>query len=279
MNKNIYRILMIVFALVFVVSTILLIDYFVDSQKEKDLNNDLASQVQQDKQEATNPSGGDATGPSSDSGNTPESPYKEIVHPVTGETIQVLYEYATVFLQNTDMIGWIRLDGTVLDYPVMQTPNHANYYLKRNFNKEYSKYGCVYANETADLLEPSDNVTLYGHNMSDGTMFAPLHKYNDKAFFEQQPYITFDTIYEHHTYQILSVFYTTDWIDTGFAYHRFVDGTEKEFNDFVATCKDLALYDTDVTATYGDKLLTLSTCDDNYADDHGRFVVVAKRIS
>ena len=110
-------------------------------------------------------------------------------------------------------------------------------------------------------------------------MLADLHKYNDASFYGDNPYITFNTLFEHHLYEIFAVFYTTDYIDTGFAYHLFVDGTEEEFDTFVSTCKELALYDTKVPVAYGDKLLTLSTCDKDYSDSHGRFVVVAKRIS
>ena len=115
--------------------------------------------------------------------------------------------------------------------------------------------------------------------MADGSMLAVLHKYTSKDFYEANPYITFDTLYEHHTYQIMAVFETTDIVGDGFAYHMFVDGNIVSFPDFVAQCKKLSMYETGVNAVYGDKLLTLSTCDNNVADSHGRFVVVAKRIS
>lgn len=276
--KYLYPALMILFAAVFLVSAGILVDYFIKSNKQKNLNNELANLVQQVQQENAAGNEGNAD-PSGEADDAAQSTYVEVTHPVTGKPMQVLREYAQIFQMNTDMVGWIKIDGTNVNYPVMQTPDYVNYYLHRDFYKEYSKHGSIYANEMANLQTPSDNVTLYGHNMNDDSMFATLHEYNDPSFYGNHAYISFDTLFEHHVYQIISVFYTTDFLDTGFAYHLFVDGTEEEFNDFVATCKDLALYETGVTATYGDKLLTLSTCDDDYADDHGRFVVVAKRIA
>ena len=107
-------------------------------------------------------------------------------------------------------------------------------------------------------------------------MFAALHDYKKKDFFKAHPYISFDTIYEHYDYQILSVFITTADAE-GFAYHLYVDGDMDAFTEYVAKCKELSLYDTGVNASYGDKLITLSTCEHNI--DDGRLVVVAKRIT
>lgn len=273
-RKYIYTALMILFAAVFLVCAGVLTHYFIKSQQQKKLSNNLADIKQQAQQQLPADSDKDAQ-----EGDDTVSPYVEITHPTTGKAMTLLREYAPLFNMNTDLVGWIKVDGTNVDYPVLQTPDHVNYYLKRDFYKESSRHGSIYANEMANLNAPSDNITLYGHNMSDGSMFAGLHKYNDEDFYHKHPFIQFDTLTQHHTYQIISVFYTTDFLDTGFAYHLFVDGTEEEFDEFVSTCHELALYNTGETAVYGDKLLTLSTCDSDYADDHGRFVVVAKRIS
>ncbi len=273
-RKYIYTALMILFAAIFLVCAGVLTNYFIKSQQQKKLSNNLADIKQQAQQQLS----ADGNEEEQEADNT-VSPYVEITHPTTGKTMTLLREYAPLFNMNPDLVGWIKIDGTNVDYPVLQTPDYVNYYLKRDFYKEYSRHGSIYANEMADLNLPSDNVTLYGHNMNDGSMFAGLHAYNDKDFYQKHPFIQFDTLTEHHTYQIISVFYTTDYLDTGFAYHLFVDGTEDQFDEFVATCHDLSLYNTGETAVYGDKLLTLSTCDSDYADDHGRFVVVAKQIS
>ena len=89
---------------------------------------------------------------------------------------------------------------------------------------------------------------------------------------------TFDTLMEHHTYEVIAVFTTTASKGQGFNYHHFIDAdSPEEFDEYIADCKIRALYDTGVTATYGDKLITLSTCE--YSQKNGRFAVVAKRIS
>lgn len=264
---------MVIFAIVFLVSAGILVDYFIKSQKQQSQFDELSNLVQQDTPDT--PNNGDNAG-----GNPQEElpVYAEITHPDTGEKMEILREYSSVFQKNTDMVGWVKINNTNINYPVLQTPDYVNFYLYRSFYKEDSKHGCIYVNEMADVNLPSDNVTLYGHNMSDGSMFAGLHNYNKQKFYAENPYISFNTLTERHVYQIFAVFYTTDLIETGFAYHNFVNGNQQQFTDFVAECKRLSLYDTGVTATYGDKLLTLSTCDSDYSDPHGRFAVVAKRI-
>ena len=160
----------------------------------------------------------------------------------------------------------------------MQTPNEANYYLNRSFDKTESARGSIYAREVCDINKPSDNITLYGHNMADGGMFACLHNYINKNAWDNNSLIFFDTLYEYHTYKIFAVFKTSANIGEGFSYHQFVDAAnEEEFNEFVSTCKELAFYDTGITPVYGDKLICLSTCE--YTLDNGRLVVAAVRIT
>ena len=192
---------------------------------------------------------------------------------------QILEQYQAVYELNNDMVGWIEVPGTKVNYPVMQTPGNKDYYLKRDFYHNWSEWGSIYAREVCDINKPSDNVVLYGHHMADGSMFAQLEtRYKKQSFWEEHQYLTFDTLYEHHTYQIIAVFRTSANVGQGFSYHIFNEAdSEEEFNEFIAEVKRLALYDTGLTAEYGDKLLTLSTCE--YTLDNGRFVVVAKRIS
>ncbi len=202
--------------------------------------------------------------------------------PQTGETLptepKMLPDYAQIYALNSDLIGWITIPGTKVDYPVMQTPDRKDYYLKRNFNKMGSDWGAIYAREECDVFAPSDNVVLYGHHMKDGSMFAGLDSYKKESFWRDHQTFTFDTLYERHTYQIIAVFKTSASLNKGFAYHRFNDAAnQQEFDEFVATVKKMSFYDTGLTATYGDKLLCLSTCE--YSLENGRFVVVAKRIS
>lgn len=197
-----------------------------------------------------------------------------------------------VYTLNEDSAGWIKIDGTVIDYPVMQTPEDEEYYLYRDFNGRYSAYGCILAdtdsvigtgtaaNDYTDGTRPSTNIILHGHNMKNGTMFGNLDKYRDQSYEKSHPIIKFSSLYEDREYEICAVFlsqiYRKSQTDV-FKYYKFFNAqTEDEFNDFYDNIKKLAMYDTGVTASYGDEFITLSVC--AYHVDNGRLVVVGKRI-
>lgn len=185
-------------------------------------------------------------------------------------------KYAAVYEQNSDFVGWITIDGTRIDYPVMQTINNPNYYLKRSFEKQYSDYGVPYVQENCDL-ELSDNCVIYGHHMNNGSMFADLCKYADEDFYREHKTIHFDTLSGFGEYEIVAVFKTVAYSEQGFKYYHFTRADSAEdFDAYIAKCKELSLYDTGVSAEYGDRLITLSTCE--YSRQNGRMVVVAKRI-
>ena len=184
-------------------------------------------------------------------------------------------KYAELYAQNSDFIGWIRIDGTGIDYPVMQSKDDPNFYLKHNFSKESSRFGLPYMQENCGLS--SDNIIIYGHNIKSKSMFNELIEYKDKDFYTAHKYITFDTLDEQRTYAVIAVFKTVAYSDRGFPYYGFVNAnTEEEFDAFVERCKALSFYDTGVTAEYGEKLITLSTCE--YSQKNGRIAVVAKQI-
>lgn len=260
----------------FLLSAGFLGDYYLKSYKQKKQNEALSNLVQQDN--TGTDSLDDYTNETLDENFTlPESSkYSKVVHPKNNKIMLIQTQYLDVFNLNPDLVGWIYIPGTQVNYPVVQSPEWVNYYLTRDFYGQESKHGAIYVDEMANVKTPSHNVTIYGHKMKDGSMFADLLNYSDKAFYNANPIIEFNTIYENHTYQIFSVFITTA-NEGGFDYHNFVDGTEEEFDAFVAKCKELSLYDTGVSVAYGDKLITLSTCEHNVAN--GRYVVVAKQIS
>lgn len=183
-----------------------------------------------------------------------------------------------LYLENADMVGWIQIEGTSIDYPVMQTPADPNYYLKHDFEKHYTDYGCPFMQANCDALAPSDNLIIYGHNMKDGSMFADLAKYRSKDFWQNHKTVWFATEPGSNAYEIFAVIHTTVQADDAdaFPFYRFVDAASpEEFADYVSACQARALYDTGISAEYGDKLLTLSTCD-NITDD-GRLLVIANQ--
>ena len=192
--------------------------------------------------------------------------------------LTVLDEYKTLYNKNRSLIGWLKIDDTNIYYPVMQSPD-PNYYLTHNFNQEHDNNGSIFLDPDCDIVHRNTNLILYGHHMRSGKMFGSLDSYSSEAFYEEHKYITFDTIYEKGTYEVMYVFrsriYNEDEIV--FKYYQFIDvDSEQEFYSNMNEMAEMSLYDTGVTAVYGDKLLTLSTCD--YREENGRFVVVAKRI-
>jgi sortase B len=183
-------------------------------------------------------------------------------------------QYGVLFDKNSDMIGWIKIGGTTIDYPVMQTPDRPDFYLKRNFEKQYSDYGVPYSAEDCSIDPQSDHITIYSHHMQSGKMFGALESYKDEVFYREHPIINFDTRAGFEMYEIIAVFkvYPAD-----FHYNDFIDAAdEAAFDEYVRRCTALSFYETGVTAVYGDKLLSLSTCE--YSRQGNRLVVVAKKI-
>ena len=182
--------------------------------------------------------------------------------------MQKLYEI------NSDIIGWIRIDNSNIDYPIMQTKNRPNYYLRKNFYKQYSYLGTPYLAENCDI-NTSDNLIIYGHHINNSKMFGELENYRKEEYYNSHKIIKLYTLEEKREYEIISIFTTNAY--TGFKYYNFISSSnENEFNTFVNQCKELSFFDIENTAVYGDKLLTLSTCD--YSSKNARLVIVAKRI-
>lgn len=208
-----------------------------------------------------------------------ESVETEPKEKIEDEEIQSpLARYQELFERNHDMYGWISIEDTKINYPVMYTPDRKDFYLKRDFDKNYSAYGVPYIAEHCDPYEPSDNIILYGHHMNNGSMFSDLMKYESKKFYEKHKVISFDSLTEQAKYEVIAVFKTTVYDNVGFKYYLFTDAeTEAEFSDYVKECKTLSLYETDATAEYGDKLITLSTCE--YSRKNGRMVIVSKKLA
>ncbi|MBR6770905.1 MAG: class B sortase [Lachnospiraceae bacterium] len=194
------------------------------------------------------------------------------------ELPEVLDEYKTLFNKNKKLIGWLKIDDTIIDYPVMQTSNN-DYYLNHNFNQEKDNNGSIFMDAACVAYPRSQNLILYGHHMRSGKMFGDLEKYAKESYYKEHSIIHFDTIYEKSVYQVMYVFRTRVLKENeiAFKYYQFIDaGSVEEFNSNMKEMARMSLYDTGVTAGYGDELLTLSTCDNSQTD--GRFVVVAKRI-
>lgn len=191
-----------------------------------------------------------------------------------GEEVVIDAKYLDLYEKNHDFIGWIEVADTSLSYPVMYTPDDGEYYLHMNFDKEYDYSGLPFVDARCNVKDASENIIIYGHNMKSKTMFSTLEKYKDKSYLEEHPVITFDTIYGSAQYEIAYVILPT----SNSGVYDFIDAEDEEaFDNYIKELEVLKVYDTGVSLTREDKLITLSTCE--YSQDNGRMVVIAKKIT
>ncbi|MBE5874844.1 MAG: class B sortase [Lachnospiraceae bacterium] len=185
--------------------------------------------------------------------------------------------YRDSFLANDDMVAWLQIPDTVIDYPVMWTPDDETYYLYRDFNGKSNKNGCLLLDTDSSLDPLTTNLIIHGHNMKSGAMFGNLTDYEKKSYFETHREMYLYTEDCCKTYEVIAVFRSQVFkkSDNVFKFYKFFQAdTQEEFDDFYNNIKSMSLYDTDVSATFGDRFITLSTC--VYHVTNGRFVVVAK---
>lgn len=199
-------------------------------------------------------------------------------NPVSKDERMILDKYVNLYIRNNDLAGWISIPETVIDYPVMQCEDN-EYYLSHDFFGTEDRYGCLFVKDIADVDTPGTNFIIYGHSMWDGSMFGSLEQYKSENFYRKHPTIYFDTLYEERTYAVMAVFLSKVYgeNDDVFKYYQFYQAdSEDEFWAFYENIMQLSLYDTGITAQYGDTFLMLSTC--AYHEEDGRLVVVAKKI-
>lgn len=197
------------------------------------------------------------------------------------EADRMMAKYGNLYEQNQDFIGWLSIEGTKINYPVMYTPADPQHYLRRNFDGDYDIAGMLFADYRCSFNPNSTDIIIYGHHMNNGTMFGPLMDFQNTDYLKEHTTVTFDTIYSAGTYEIFAAFQAAAYDDDSdaFKYYDFINAdTEDELNDYLDNIKALSLYyDEDNAPVFGDEIITLSTCD--YYTEDGRFAVLAKRIS
>ena len=180
--------------------------------------------------------------------------------------------------QNEDIIGWIEINGTNINYPVMQTTDN-EFYMTHNYKKEYSAIGSLFLDKDYNWELPSTNLLIYGHNNKNETMLQNITNYKNESYYKEHPNIKFTTINEDAEYEIIAAFYSRVYYKNEknvFRYYYFINANNKEeFDNYVNESKKASIYNTGKTAEYGDQLLTLSTC--SYHTENGRFAVVARK--
>ena len=214
------------------------------------------------------------------SGNDIEKPAEQTDAPIVLDKREMLPEMAELYAENPDIIGWVKIEGTNVDYPVMYTPDDEEKYLYRGFDGKYNAEGLPFLDKDCSISPESTNLIIYGHNMLGGTMFQNLMKYEDEEYWREHPVIEVKTLYETRTYEIIGafrdrVYYT---YEDCFKFYQFIDPqTEEEFDEAISYFIENTPYDMGVEAEFGDNLITLVTC--AYHHQFGRYVVVAREIS
>lgn len=191
-------------------------------------------------------------------------------------------KFRALYAINTDIKGWITIPGTTIDYPVLQSSDN-NYYLRKNIYKSYDINGTPFLDYRNDISPEtqSDNLVIYGHHMKFDGVFGVLIHYNDLSFYREHPIINFDSVYRDMQWAVLSAFYiNTDPNDDNgyvFDYQNYIDLSDPDvFDEYIDQITKRSVISTNVDVKYGDKLLTLSTCADEFKN--ARFVVVARMI-
>lgn len=192
------------------------------------------------------------------------------------ENAQILDRFTELYEQNNDLGGWVTIDGTDVNYPVMFTPENPEKYIHLSFSKKESTSGVPFIGADCTIQPRSDNIVLYGHHMKNGSMFATIVKYQDKDFWREHPLIHFSTLYDEGDYEVFAALATDVREAKELRCYTFLNARDEvDFQDFIDGIRGAALYETGVEVCYGDVLLTLSTC--AYHTNDGRFVILAKR--
>ena len=259
MNK-VSKIILMLLIVILAISSYFFIKELVKNKKETDIFDDLQEIVE-------NPEN-----------TTNENQFTDILENEEGNlSSENTYNLENIAKINSDIIGWIKIDGTNIDYPIMQ---NGDYYLHKDIYKNYSSHGTPYLAPFCNLKK-SDNLIIYGHHMKDNTMFSQLEKYKNYNFYLNHKYIKFFTIENgrtiENTYEVMIAFKTIAYSDEGFRYYSYTDFQNYEdYEEFVENCRNLEFYYTGVVGTHQDKYITLSTCE--YSQKNGRMIIVAKKI-
>ena len=189
----------------------------------------------------------------------------------------ILPELREIYALNNDLVGWINIPDTVIDYPVVQAED-GDYYLSHDFFGEENINGQIILDVLCDPYTPSYNLVVSGHHMKNGSMFGGLPEYRNQRYWEAHKFLELDTLMERKHYILFACFYSADYDEdeTGFRYNAIID-YKMDADHWLEEIAENQLYDTGIEREFGDEFITLTTCDRTRHHD-GRFVVVGRRI-
>ena len=187
------------------------------------------------------------------------------------EVLKVSDTFEKLLQTNGDTVGWIKIQNTHVNYPVVKYTDN-DFYLHNDFEKKSSSAGCIFM-DYRNYIHPLDkNIILYGHHMKDESMFRDLVLYKNKDFFYNNDKINFSTIYQEGIWQVFSVYVT----DTNFDYLITNFSRDEDYINYINTLKAKSIFKKDISINKEDCILTLSTC--SYEFENARTVIHAKYI-
>lgn len=188
-------------------------------------------------------------------------------------------KYSYLYAVNQDLVGWIKIENTNLDVQVVQAEDN-DFYLRRNFYKESSRYGCPYMDYRNNGRYLDTNTVIYGHHMTDGLMFSNLDEYKSLEGYKKSPIIQFDTLYDTYYFKVFAAFITNAHPeeDNGYVFNFTINnfGTDRRYNQFIKEVQKRSLINTGVTVNSDDKIITLVTC--TYDFREARLVVMGRLV-
>ena len=284
----------IVFIFIFIFSSINIFNWFKNNKETENIMNDIASAVvvetiQEEKDIIDNNVDieNQLEDNKSDNLNVQNDTYVEpndetissenqINSNETEETIinekkyKIDFEYLKS--QNSDIIGWIKVEGTKIEYPVVKTSDN-NFYINHNFYKNKSKSGWIFADYRNKLDGNDKNIIIYGHNMRNDSMFGTLEKVLTSSWYEKEENrnVVFITENEYSIYRVFSIYQTKTLSDS---YYVTTDFYDLEYEEFIVNLKNRSIVNFEERVDTN-QILTLSTCTD---DSKNRIVLHAQKI-
>lgn len=172
-------------------------------------------------------------------------------------------DWASLYAENKDIYAWIYIPGTQVDYPVLQNAADDTYYLNHNIDGSYGKPGCIYTEKINSKDFTNYNTVLYGHNMKNGEMFGCLHDYEDKTFFDENPYVYVYTEEKTYVYEIFAAYTATNAHILNTNDFSTKEGFADYLDNVVYNKALTGNFRNDTRVTSDNRIITLSTCTSN----------------
>lgn len=206
-----------------------------------------------------------------------QSAAQQITAPM-GEN-DILPAFRSFYQQNKDTVGWVKINGTPIDYVVVQTDNNDDY-LRSAYDGSYNRNGTIFLDWQSKFNPKGRNIVIYGHNMKTQAMFSTLDEYTSVKYYQEHPVVEFNTLYEYSKYKIFAVVLmdaSPDGTSSGDEFKLYSQfSSDDSFMNYIKTIRAHSLLDIDVDVRKDDKIISLVTC--SYDIDDGRYAIFAREI-